>query len=100
MSTQTLFAYGTLLHVHVQRAVIGREIAGTPAQLAGYRKTTLRDGTEVFPNLVPESESTVSGRILEVTDAELALIDRYEGDLYARHRVTLTNGAEVWVYHA
>lgn len=95
-----MFAYGTLLHTHVQRSVIGRVIEGAPAQLAGYRKTTLRDGTEVFPNLVPEPDGRVDGRILDVSDAELALIDRYEGDLYARHRVKLTNGTDVWVYFA
>ncbi len=95
-----LFAYGTLLSASVQRAVIGRAVSGETAELTGFRKTTLQDGDEVFPNLVPAPGETVSGQVFEITESELSRVDRYEGDLYARHRVTLTDGREVWVYYS
>jgi len=95
-----LFAYGTLLSLRVQRTVLGREIAGSPARLAGFRMSTIADGAEVFPNLIPDPHGSVDGQILDVTEEELARVDRYEGDLYARHRVTATDGPEVWVYYA
>jgi gamma-glutamylcyclotransferase (GGCT)/AIG2-like uncharacterized protein YtfP len=100
MGNHPLFVYGTLLEARVQRAVIGREISGEPARLDGFRKTKLQDGSEVFPNLVPDAEASVTGQILTIDDVELSNIDRYEGDLYARHRVTLSDGREVWVYYA
>lgn len=95
-----LFAYGTLLNPSVQRAVIGRELSGNNARLAGFRKSTFADGNEVFPNLVPDPNGNVDGQLLTVSDEELARIDRYEGDLYSRRRVTLNDGTEAWVYYA
>ncbi|HRI86964.1 MAG TPA: gamma-glutamylcyclotransferase [Candidatus Hydrogenedentes bacterium] len=93
-----VFAYGTLLHPDVQQHVIGRLIDGRPDRLQGYRIGSLRDGAEKYPNIVPEFGSLVEGRLLEVTDAELAAMDRYEGDCYDRRRVTLESGEEAWVY--
>lgn len=95
-----LFAYGTLLSASVQRAVIGRAVSGESAELVGFRKTTVQDGNEVFPNLVSQPGESVSGHLFEVTESELSRIDRYEGDLYARHRATLKDGREVWVYYS
>jgi gamma-glutamylcyclotransferase (GGCT)/AIG2-like uncharacterized protein YtfP len=100
MGTHQLFAYGTLLEGRVQRAVIGREVSGEPARLDGFRKTKLQEGNDVFPNLVPDAATCVTGRVLTIDDAELSNVDRYEGDLYARHRVTLSDGREVWTYYA
>ncbi|NUM54949.1 MAG: gamma-glutamylcyclotransferase [Candidatus Hydrogenedentes bacterium] len=95
-----VFAYGTLLISGVQEAVLGRAIPGRPDRLRGYRKTTLQDGTDSFPNLAPEADGRVDGRVIEVTQDELNRIDMYEGDLYARHRVTLESGTEAWVYYS
>ena len=95
-----IFAYGTLLIPAVQQAVIGRQIVGVREQLSGFRKTTLQDGPDSYPNLVPQSESKVNGRIIEVTQQELGRIDTYEGGLYTRHKVTVESGAETWVYFA
>lgn len=95
---ERLFAYGTLLNEAVQRSVIGRRIDGTPDAIEGYVRTSLRDGTYRFPNLVPHASGRVEGRVLEVRGDELARIDQYEGDLYRRERVTLASGTEAWVY--
>ncbi|MCC6699685.1 MAG: gamma-glutamylcyclotransferase [Candidatus Hydrogenedentes bacterium] len=95
-----LFAYGSLLTQRVQRSVIGREIAGTPDRLAGFRKTTLQDGDDQYPNLSLDSQAYVDGQVLEISDAELGRIDLYEGDLYVRRRVTLVSGKQTWVYYS
>ena len=95
-----LFAYGTLLETHVQEAIIGRIIEGRPDRLKGFRKAEVQDGQETFPTLHAGAESFVEGRILEVTPQELSHIDMYEGDLYARHKVTLESGTQAWVYYS
>lgn len=95
-----LFAYGTLLDPHVQRAVIGRAVPGERDALTGFRKTSLQDGADLFPDLAPDTGAHVNGRVLEISEAELALIDRYEGDLYRRQRVQLASGRETWVYRS
>lgn len=93
-----VFAYGTLLIPAVQETVIGRRIAGKPDRLQGFRKTTLQDGSDSFPNMSPDPEGHVDGQIIEVSQDELNRIDMYEGDLYLRQKVTLESGTETWAY--
>lgn len=95
-----VFAYGTLLVPAVQSSVMGRLIEGTPDRLAGYRKTRIQDGADSYPNLAPDANSEVEGRVIEVTQRELDRIDMYEGALYSRHKVTLKSGTEAWAYFA
>lgn len=95
-----LFAYGTLLDPDVQRNTIGRRIPGTPDELEGYRIASVRDGIETFPNLTPDLGGRVPGRVLDLTQDELARADRYEGDLYRREWLTLSSGINAWVYIA
>jgi len=95
-----LFAYGTLLDPGVQRLVIGRCIPGEPDQLAGYRRTTVRDGEESYPNLAADPGGRVDGRVLTVDEDEMGRMDRYEGSLYRRVETTLASGLCAWVYIA
>ena len=95
---QLVFAYGTLLETHVQEAVIGRVIDGVPDRLHGYSKSDVIDGPETFPSLKADPKAYVEGRVLTVSQTELKHIDMYEGDLYARHKVTLESGTQAWVY--
>lgn len=95
-----VFAYGTLLNPEVQEAVIGRRADGPPDRLAGFAKSSLQDGPDSFANLTPDPDGRVAGKVIEVTQHELARIDMYEGDLYVRRRVTLESGAEAWAYYA
>jgi gamma-glutamylcyclotransferase (GGCT)/AIG2-like uncharacterized protein YtfP len=58
-------------------------------------------GLTHYPNVVFNGrlESRVSGRLLEVTDAELAAADAYEEDgAYVRITVSLASGKRAWVY--
>jgi gamma-glutamylcyclotransferase (GGCT)/AIG2-like uncharacterized protein YtfP len=95
---EKLFTYGTLQIAEVQQRVFGRVVSGTPDTLQGYYKSqiTLHDGT--FPIIVERADSEVEGQVIEVTQDELALIDRYETSAYQRIRVMLTSGASAWVY--
>jgi len=89
-----IFVYGTLQEPDVQRRVFGRVTKGTPDKLKGFRKANF----EQYPMAVPDEAGQIEGRVLEVTDEEIARMDFYEGDAYIRVSVTLESGREAWVY--
>lgn len=103
-----LFSYGTLQQREVQLATFGRELAGTPDALRGYRLTQL---TISDPNVVKlsgkavhsiavksNSDDRIEGTVFELTEAELEAGDRYEVDAYARVEVALESGLSAWAY--
>ena len=108
--TFALFSYGTLQQPEVQRATFGRLLEGEPDVLEGYSLglIAIRDpdvvaisGLTHHLNVVPSdrSQDEVPGVVLQVTEAELAAADEYEGPSdYRRVRVTLKSGREVFVY--
>ncbi|MBM7771651.1 gamma-glutamylcyclotransferase (GGCT)/AIG2-like uncharacterized protein YtfP [Actinokineospora baliensis] len=53
----------------------------------GYPALTLGDGPGVLGSVVPLRE-----------DADLAEVDEYEGEHYARVRVVLADGTHAWTY--
>jgi gamma-glutamylcyclotransferase (GGCT)/AIG2-like uncharacterized protein YtfP len=100
-----LFAYGTLLDEHVQRAVFGRHLEGRPDVLAGFvgavAEFRAADGSLArYPNIVQTSRpaDTVPGRVFELSDDDLRAADGYETSAYERQRVTLASGTTAWVY--
>ena len=95
-----IFAYGTLLNPAIQESIIGSEIKGTPDELIGYRKTTVTIDSHTYPDLVADSDSSVSGKILSVTAEELERIDAYEGQEYKRIKLRLSSGKTAFVYLA
>jgi gamma-glutamylcyclotransferase (GGCT)/AIG2-like uncharacterized protein YtfP len=105
-----LFSYGTLQLRDVQLANFGRELAGQPDALPGYRRELIEitdpsvvsiSGSAQHPIVVPgDSSDSVPGTVFEITDAELAAADEYEVDDYARVAVRLRSGTEAWVYVA
>ena len=97
---ERLFVYGTLKDPLVQQAVFGRVVEGKPDTLAGFTKSPIRLGTNTYPIIQPDLLSRVDGMLIEVTERELALIDRYEGDDYARKQITLESGVRAWAYCA
>ena len=110
-ATESLFAYGTLQDPGVQRRLFGRVFAGTADALPGYRLDWLgaRDPAAVATSGIvrhPIVHATgaaadrVPGLRLQLSAAELAHADAYEGDDYRRVRVTLASGAPAWVYAA
>jgi gamma-glutamylcyclotransferase (GGCT)/AIG2-like uncharacterized protein YtfP len=102
-----LFSYGTLRETGVQLATFGRRLDGDPDDLPGFvpAQVPIPDpaivaatGKSHYPN-VRRGEGRVSGRVFEITDAELASADRYEEDAaYHREVETLASGRTAWVY--
>lgn len=95
-----LFVYGTLQHPPLLARLLGRVPEGRPATLAGHRAAPI-DG-RVYPGLVADEDASTSGRLLDVTDEELAVLDAFEGHEYERVSVAVrVDGieapAEAWL---
>ncbi|GAA3689040.1 gamma-glutamylcyclotransferase [Nonomuraea antimicrobica] len=106
-----LFSYGTLRRRAVQLSVFGREIAGAPDRLPGYRLSMLEitdphviavSGATHHPILTATGDPAdlVEGTALQITADELAAADAYEVDDYRRALVPLESGRRGWVYAA
>ena len=104
-----LFSYGTLRLPAVQLATFGRLLDGRDDAAPGYRLTWVEitdpdviatSGSDRHPIMVESDEpaDAVEGRVLEITQDELAAADEYEVDDYARVLVRLRSGAQAWVY--
>ncbi|MFJ3392296.1 gamma-glutamylcyclotransferase family protein [Leifsonia aquatica] len=104
------FSYGTLRQSGVQRALYGREVPTVADALPGYRLDWLlitdpdviaTSGSDRHPILRRgEPGDLVEGAFLELDDTELAATDAYEVADYVRRVVTLSSGAEAFVYVA
>jgi len=95
---EQLFVYGTLRQPSVIQKIIGRTLYGIPAILRGYRRKTVQYyGGDCFV-IIPDTKSSVKGKILFVTKRELRLFDDYEYRIYLRKRVRLTNSQQAWTY--
>lgn len=86
-----LFAYGTLRDPEYQRALFGRAIAMRPATLPGWLAVVAETG---YLTLVRAPGETVSGDLLALDDAGLALADAWEGDRYERFDVEVRDAAD------
>ncbi|GMV02824.1 MAG: hypothetical protein AMXMBFR8_29780 [Nevskiales bacterium] len=105
-----LFSYGTLQRADAQLATLGRIAKASADVLEGYTLSTVQvtdaaliasSGITVHANVLFDGrvESRVSGVVLEVTEAELLLCDRYEEPArYERVLARLASGREAWVY--
>ncbi|KAJ3290638.1 hypothetical protein HK104_006626 [Borealophlyctis nickersoniae] len=89
-----LFAYGTLMSDRVYARVVGKRLGQKftpphcePAIIHGYRRVCVKGAT--YPGLIPSTpSSTVEGVLIHVTSHdEVALLDAFESDSYARHTV-------------
>lgn len=94
-----IFSYGSLQQERVQLSTFGRRLYGHPDELLGFELARSRNARHA--NVIPTGgpHSRVSGTVFEITEAELASIDRYEQrDAYARIAAPLASGKEAWVY--
>lgn len=83
---ETFFFYGTLCHLPLLRAVLGREPQATPATLPGHRVAWALG--QDFPLIEPAPGSAAPGLLVEgVTDGDRARLDFYEGGFAYRTRV-------------
>jgi gamma-glutamylcyclotransferase (GGCT)/AIG2-like uncharacterized protein YtfP len=93
-----LFVYGTLNNPAKQQELFGRVIGGTADALSGYATETIVDGGAAYHAAVRHDGAEIQGRVLEVTTADLASADAWEGDSYNREQLRLKSGVIAWVY--
>jgi hypothetical protein len=108
--TEALFSYGTLQLDHVQQSLFGRRLAGQADTLCGYTVGTIeiRDpdavaASGVVTHLALRAATDVpaiNGILYDLSPAELAAADEYEGGDYRRICVTFGSGRRGWVYIA
>ena len=107
--TEHLFSYGTLQKENVQRDLFGRTLPGTADVLRGYRIATVEITDEAFLSTGEEKfqktlvcshdkNDMVAGTLLEMTNAELLITDKYEPANYKRTTVGLESGKTAWIY--
>lgn len=105
-----LFSYGSLQQEEVQVSTFGRKLDGEKDLLVGYEPSLVKIADpEVAKRLkklhhdnvrqTGDDWSNVQGTVFEITDAELAMSDKFEAQfLYKRVNVPLASGKDAWVY--
>jgi gamma-glutamylcyclotransferase (GGCT)/AIG2-like uncharacterized protein YtfP len=91
-----LFVYGSLIVTDVLEAVLGRVPAHRPAHVAGWRRAALRE--RPFPGLVPGAGSVDGIVLTDLTARERDLLDAFEGPMYERRDIALTDGTTALAY--
>lgn len=83
-----LFAYGTLMVSDIMRAVAGGYYEREPAELAGYARKRVTG--EEYPAITQRRGASVQGVVYrDLPASAVDRLDRFEGSLYRRMRVTL-----------
>ncbi len=90
-----LFSYGTLQEDHIQLMLFGQILNTQVDSLSGY--VTLNDFFG-YPRLVEFERGIVYGKVLEIDETEIPLVDRYESDAYERKEVETDKGRKVYAY--
>jgi len=97
---ERLFVYGILLDPKVRGPLLGREVPGEPARLAGYER-----GHKRYFFVTPRAGASVDGEILSALEAgDFRVLDAYEAvpRLYTRERTEVRNAAGAlvgcWIY--
>ena len=109
--TVRLFSYGTLQQEGVQLSSFGRRLDGADDALVGYKRSMVEitdpdvlatSGEKFHPIVVASGDPSdeISGKVFEITEAELAAADAYEVSDYKRIAIRLKSGLEAWVYVA
>lgn len=105
-----LFSYGSLRETDVQLATFGRLLHGAGDELSGFDLSRVRieDPAAVARSgrtdhatvrFTGNEASRVPGMVFDISDAELARVDRYEALFsYRRVAVRTATGRDVWVY--
>lgn len=83
-----LFTYGSLMCADIMAQVAGAQLQSSPAALYGYRRYLVRG--EQYPGIVADSGGKVAGRVYHgISPASWKRLDRFEGEMYARHKVVV-----------
>ena len=106
-----LFSYGTLQKEKVQVELFGRLLKGTKDALKGYKLSTIEIKDEsvlsksgqryhLIAILSRDNADMIEGMVLEISEEELLIADKYETKDYKRVNVMLESGKEAWIYSA
>lgn len=105
-----LFSYGSLQQEDIQLSTFGRRLDGQRDELSRFEpslvkiedpQVVIKLGKTHHANVTfnGNEESRVPGMVFEVTDAELAGVDKYEvAFFYQRVAAMLASGRQAWVY--
>jgi gamma-glutamylcyclotransferase (GGCT)/AIG2-like uncharacterized protein YtfP len=86
---RSVFTYGSLMFERVWRQVVSGRYDRRPAILHGFRRQRVRSAA--YPCLRPGEGHSVAGILyLDVTAADLATLDAFEGEDYRRIPVHVT----------
>src|SRR5688500_3852379 len=103
-----LFSYGTLQREDVQLATFNRRLDGQRDEITGLEQSLVAiedpqvaatSGRTHHANVTfnGSEDSRVPGMLFEITDAELASVDKYEAAfVYERVAVVLASGRQAW----
>tara|TARA_B110001454_G_scaffold217887_1_gene244294 strand:- start:2226 stop:2651 length:426 start_codon:yes stop_codon:yes gene_type:complete len=95
-----LFIYGTLQDtVLLAKITRSRDIDDgyeVYDQLDGY--TTVRHSCMPYPTIQAQTNGLVTGKVLNVTDRQLSILDSYESILYEKATIKTRSGRECLVY--
>ncbi len=108
---ENLFSYGTLQKDKVQLELFGRLLNGLKDTLKGYKlssieikdETFLSKGEQKFQLIAIASNDKndiIEGTVLEISEEELLLADKYEPEAYKRIKVELASGKKAWIFVA
>lgn len=98
---EKLFVYGTFLDRQMRKKLLGRDVSKSEVDsLDGFKISSMSDEGFCYPILVKERNSNdfIKGDVIEVTPAEMEIIDKYEGNLSIREEHKLKSGIKAWVY--
>ena len=102
-ASRHVFTYGSLMFAPVWSIVVEGVYRSLAATLVDHARQAVV--AQDYPGMVPRPGATVSGVVyLDVDAADLARLDRFEGDDYRRESVEVMSGdgsavtAETYVY--
>ena len=96
-----LFCYGTLQFPAVMQEITGRRFDAVTAVLEDFACYTVR--RQVYPGIIPEAGAQTEGVVYTgIGGAHLKRLDRFEGNLYERVRVCVSDTSghslQAWTY--
>jgi gamma-glutamylcyclotransferase (GGCT)/AIG2-like uncharacterized protein YtfP len=97
----TVFTYGSLMFDPVWSHVVRGHYASAPARAIGVRRGAVVN--EAYPGCVREPEASTAGRVyFNVSAADMARLDTFEGEHYWREAVLVRDDRgqthAAWIY--
>jgi hypothetical protein len=99
--TDSCFTYGSLMCEDIMSFVSGQAVRCEPAVLENHVRHPVRD--EDYPGMIAQPGERVTGMVYRgLSTAALDRLDRFEGEMYVRCRVGVTDAAgialDAWAY--